>query len=121
MEFQVTQEYLGQSQHLVFEAPLFKEVLSAETFVKNGKGNNSKVSGIIDGSYYGQNLTIMAGVANIGSDTNWCGHPFAQANWYALGRLAWDHELSSATIAEEWIRQSFSNEKSFIEPVKKSC
>src|SRR5262249_16249709 len=63
-------------------------------------------------------VTGMAGVANIGTDRNWCGHPFLQANWYAFGRLAWDHDLTAAQIADEWIRQTFSNNKAFIEPVK---
>jgi alpha-glucuronidase len=61
----------------------------------------------------------MAGVSNIGSDRNWTGHPFAQSNWYALGRLAWDHNLSSSQIADEWIRQSFSNDKKFVDAAKK--
>ncbi len=84
MEFQLTQEYLGFSTHLVYLAPLFKECLDADTY---SKGKGSPVSGTITG---------MAGVANIGNDINWCGHPFAQSNWYAFGRLAWDPSLSSA-------------------------
>ena len=60
----------------------------------------------------------MAGVSNIGNDINWTGHPFAQANWYAFGRLAWNHELSSERIADEWIRMTFSNDCEFIDPVK---
>jgi alpha-glucuronidase len=60
----------------------------------------------------------MAGVANIGNDINWCGHPFAQANWYALGRLAWDYDLSSEQIAEEWLRSSFTNDEKFTRTVK---
>ena len=86
-ELQITQEYLGQSIHLVYLAPMWKEFFS---FV-----NPSKLVGI-------------AGVANIGKDRNWCGHHFAQANWYAFGRLAWDPTLSSRQIAEEWWRQTFS-------------
>lgn len=116
MEFQLTQEYLGQGTHLVFEAPMFKEVLEADTY---SKGKGSTVAKVVDGSLDNYSLNGMAGVSNIGNDINWCGHLFAQANWYALGRLCWDHELSSAQIADEWIRQTFSNEKSFIEPVKK--
>ncbi len=86
-ELQITQEYLGQGDHLVFLAPMWKEFFS---FV-----SPSKLKGI-------------AGVANIGSDTNWCGHHFAQANWYAFGRLAWNPNLSSKQIAEEWVGQTFS-------------
>ena len=61
----------------------------------------------------------MAGVSNIGNDINWTGHPFAQANWYTLGRLAWDHELSSEQIAEEWIKQTFTNDKNAVCTLKK--
>lgn len=115
MEYQLTQEYLGFATHLVFEAPLFKECLDADTWA-NGKG--SKVADAIDGTLENHSLTGMAGVANIGNDRNWCGHPFAQANWYALGRLAWDHTLSASQIADEWIRQTFSNQSRFVVPVK---
>jgi len=116
MEFQLTQEYLGFSTHLVYLAPLFKECLDADTY-ENGKG--SAVAKIIDGTLEDHNITGMAGVANIGSDINWTGHPFAQANWYALGRLAWDHNLTSAEIADEWIRQTFTNDPRFVDTVKK--
>lgn len=116
MEFQLTQEYLGFSTHLVFLAPLFKECLESDTY-ENGKG--STVAKIIDGSLDKHNLNGMAGVSNIGNDINWCGHPFAQANWYALGRLAWNHNLASDQIADEWLRMTFTNDESFVEPVKK--
>ena len=116
MEFQLTQEYLGQGTHLVFEAPLFKEVLNADTY---SKGKGSTVTKVINGSLNNFSVNGMAGVSNIGNDINWCGHPFAQANWYALGRLCWDHDLSSAQIADEWVRQTFTNDPSFVEPVKK--
>ena len=116
MEFQVTQEYLGQSTNLVYETPLFKECLDADTYVK---GVGSTVAKVIDGSLENHAFSGMAGVANIGSDRNWTGHPFAQSNWYALGRLAWDHTLSSSQIGDEWIRQSFTNDIKFVEPVKK--
>jgi alpha-glucuronidase len=116
MEFQLTQEYLGQGTHLVFEAPLFKETLNADTYEK-GKG--STVAKVVDGSFNNFSLTAIAGVSNIGNDINWCSHPFAQANWYALGRLAWDYNLSSEQIAEEWLQQTFSNNKTFVTPAKK--
>lgn len=115
MEFQVTQEYTGQGTHLVYLAPLFKEVLNADTYAK-GKG--SLVSKVIDGSLYQHQLNGMAGVSNIGTDINWCGHPFAQANWYALGRLSWDYNLSSEQIAEEWIQQTFTKTKSAVAAIK---
>ncbi|HVZ25577.1 MAG TPA: alpha-glucuronidase family glycosyl hydrolase [Sediminibacterium sp.] len=114
MEFQITQEYLGQGTHLVFEAPLMKETLEADTY-EHGKGTT--VASIIDGTANHTHLTGIAGVSNIGDDRNWCGHPFAQANWYAFGRLAWDHALSAATIVDEWIRMSFSNNPAFLQPV----
>jgi alpha-glucuronidase len=116
MEFQITQEYLGQATHLVYEAPLFKECFDADTYAK-GKG--STVSRIIDGSLGNHKISGIAGVANIGADRNWTGHPFAQANWYALGRLAWDYTLSSEQIADEWIRQSFTNDEKFVTATKK--
>ena len=92
-ELQITQEYLGQSWHLVYLAPMWKEFF---TFVKPEK------------------LVGIAGVANIGLDKNWCGHHFSQANWYAFGRLAWNPALSSRQIAEEWLKQSFGNEKGIV-------
>jgi alpha-glucuronidase len=111
MEFQITQEYLGQSTNLVYLANLFKEVLDTDTY-QFGKG--STVAKVLDGSATGQMLTAMAGVTNIGTDRNWCGHPFAQANWYAFGRLAWDHQLSAQQIAAEWARITFSNDKNIV-------
>ncbi|MGB3143823.1 MAG: alpha-glucuronidase family glycosyl hydrolase, partial [Maribacter sp.] len=115
LEFQITQEYLGFSTHLVFLPKLFEEVLDLDTYQK-GKG--STVANVIDGSLYGNKLTGMAGVANIGTDLNWTGHPFAQANWYGFGRLAWDPYLSSDVIAEEWLKATYNNDVAFIEPIK---
>jgi alpha-glucuronidase len=114
MEFQITQEYLGFSTHLVFLPLLYKEVLQSDTYAK---GPNSHVAKVIDGSLDFHQLTGIAGVANIGTDRNWCGHPFAQANWYGYGRLAWNHELTPDEIADEWTRMTFSNEKSTVEQV----
>ncbi|WP_276372583.1 alpha-glucuronidase family glycosyl hydrolase [Chryseolinea sp. H1M3-3] len=115
MEFQITQEYLGYATHLVYLAPLFKECLDADTYA-SGKG--SYVYKVIDGSLHGHALTGMAGVANIGNDRNWCGHPFAQSNWYSFGRLAWNPTLTSEAIAEEWIRMTFSNEQDVVKSLK---
>lgn len=106
MEFQITQEYLGQGTHLVFEAPLFKEVLDADT---KAKGTNSTVAKVLDGSLFNQRLSLISGVSNIGNSINWTGHPFGQTNWYAFGRLAWDYNISSKQIADEWVRQTYSN------------
>ena len=88
VEFQITQEYLGAANHLVYLAPMWKEFFS---FVKPNS------------------LRAMAGVANIGDDVNWCGHHFAQSNWYAFGRLAWNPALTSEQIADEWLAQTFDN------------
>jgi alpha-glucuronidase len=115
MEFQVTQEYLGQATSMAYLAPYFKECLESDTY-SNGKG--STVAKVLDGSVHPYALTGMAGVSNIGSDINWCGHPFAQANWYALGRLSWDHRLSSDQIADEWLRMTFTTDKQFIASAK---
>ena len=93
VEFQLTQEYLGAANHLVYLAPLWQEFF---TFVKPGS------------------IKAMAGVANIGDDTNWCGHHFAQANWYTFGRTAWNPSLSPKDIAEEWLTQTFTNQPQFI-------
>lgn len=112
MEFQITQEYLGHATHLVYEAPLFKECLDTDTHAK-GTGSpagGATVASVIDGSLHGYALTAMAGVANTGSDRNWTGHPMAQANWYAFGRLAWDHTLSAEAIAREWINMTLTTE-----------
>ena len=98
-ELQITQEYLGQSNHLVYLAPMWKEFFS---FV-----NPKKLIGI-------------AGVANIGDDANWCGHHFAQANWYAFGRLAWNPDLSSRNIAEEWLEQTFVRDEAILSMMLRS-
>ena len=108
MEFQITQEYLGQSTHLTYLAPMFKECLDSDTYAK-GKG--STVAKVIDGSLDGHQNSLMAGVANTGSDANWTAHPFNQANWYAFGRLAWDYSLTSEQIASEWIAMTLTPNK----------
>lgn len=108
MEFQITQEYLGFSTHLVYLAPLFKECLDSDTY---SKGKGSTVAKVIDGSLDNHTHSGIAGVANIGNDRNWTGHIFGQANWYAFGRLAWDHELASEAIADEWVRMTFTNDQ----------
>lgn len=115
MEFQITQEYLGQGTHLVYLGSFWKEVLDSDTY---SQGKGSTVARIIDGSLTGQSLTAMAGVSNIGSDRNWTSHPFGQANWYTFGRLAWDHELSVEWMAEEWIRMTFGNDPEVIGKMK---
>jgi alpha-glucuronidase len=114
-ELQITMEYLGQGTSLVYLAPMWKEFLESDTYEK-GKG--STVAKVVDGSLENHSLTGIAGVANIGTDRNWTGHPFGQANWYAFGRLAWNHDLTSAQIADEWIRMTFSNDESVIKQLE---
>ena len=114
LELQISQEYLGCSTQLAFLAPLFEEVLDTDTFAK---GRGTTVGRIIDGTADGHALSVIAGVANTGNDRNWTGHPLAQSNWYAFGRLAWDHTLGSATIADEWTRMTFGNDPEVVAPV----
>lgn len=116
MEFQITQEYLGFSTHLVYLGTLFKEVLDADTYAK---GEGSTVAKVIDGSLDRHHLSGIAGVANTGNDRNWTGHLFGQANWYAFGRLAWNHGLSAEAIAEEWLRMTISNDLKVVSTIKK--
>ena len=114
MEVEITKEYLGFATHLVYLGPLFEEALSADTLAH---GQGSTVAKVIDGSLEGHVLSGMAGDANIGTDRNWCGSDFNQANWYVFGRLTWDPSLSSRAIAEEWVRMTFSNDPAFVLPV----
>lgn len=95
-ELQITQEYLGQSRHLVYLAPMWQEFFE---FVAP------------------KSLVMVAGVANIGDDANWCGHHFSQANWYAFGRMAWNPNLDSRIIADEWLKQTFTKDEAFVKPV----
>jgi alpha-glucuronidase len=115
MEFQITLEYLGQGTHLTYLAPLFEECLDSETGVKD---KNATVASAVDGSLFNNKLNAIAGVANIGNDINWTGHLFGQANWYAYGRMAWDHSIASEVIADEWIRMTLSNNKAVVGPTK---
>ncbi|MEZ4883908.1 MAG: alpha-glucuronidase family glycosyl hydrolase [Chitinophagales bacterium] len=116
MEFQVTKEYLGQGTHLVGLAKMYEEVLQTDTYAK-GKG--STVAKIIDGSLDEHKLTGMAGVANIGTDRNWTGNLFGQADWYAFGRFAWNPQLSSETIFDEWIKMTFTQTDEPLKVIKK--
>ena len=157
-ELQITQEYTGQSTHLVYLAPMWKEVLDADTFAKGpiaassvspiarggtgsdvsaGRDPSSTVAHVADGSLWKRQvgaividgnqqpilqpsqLTMIVGVANTGSDRNWTGHPLAQANWYAFGRLAWDHTLTSEQIADEWVRLTYGSDPKVLATMKK--
>lgn len=122
-ELQVTQEYLGHSEQLVFLATMWEELFKSDTYQE---GKNSTVARVTDGSIFPQKYTAIAGVSNVGLDTNWNGHDFAQANWYAYGRQAWNNQLESKTIADEWIKLTFAPadannawKNGFLEPVKK--
>lgn len=115
MEVQITKEYLGMATHLVYLAPLWREVLDADTYAR---GAGSTVAKVLDGSLFGGARSGIAGVSNVGSDRDWTGSHFNQANWYAFGRLAWDPGLSAAAIADEWIRMTFTNDPAFVAPVK---
>ncbi len=114
-ELQITQEYLGQSTHLVYLAPMWKEFLDADTFAR---GPGSFVARAIDGTLEGHERTGIAGVANTGRDLNWCGHHFAQANWYAYGRLAWDPGLGAKAIADEWIRMTWGHAPDLVATIR---
>jgi alpha-glucuronidase len=105
LELQITKEYLGFATHLVYLGPLYEETLRADTYAHG------------EGSTVAKQIAGMAGVANIGSDRDWSGSHFDQANWYVFGRLAWDPSLSTRDIAEEWVRMTFSNDPAFIGPV----
>ncbi len=115
LELQITQEYLGQSVHLVYLGGMWKEVLDSDTYAE---GPGSTVAQVVDGSLYDHPDSCIIGVANTGSDRNWCGHHFAQANWYAFGRLAWDPGLSAEAIADEWIRMTWSNDQPVVDAIK---
>lgn len=147
-ELQITQEYLGGATHLAYLAPMWKEVLDADTFAR---GPGSTVARAIDGTLSGpfsrssaregrdaagasspavplpperaaadaKILSVIAGVANTGTDRNWTGHPLAQANWYAFGRLAWDHTLTSEQIADEWTGLTFGSSPKIVSTLSK--
>ena len=114
MEFQITQEYLGQGTHLVYLGSMWQEVLKSDTYAH---GAGSTVTQTLKESPDSR-LTGMAGVANIGTDRNWTGHLFGQANWYAFGRLCWDPDRSADAIAGEWIRQTFSNQSLVVATIQ---
>ncbi len=114
-EVQAAQEYLGQSKHLVYLGTMWKEFFDSET---SARGTGSSVGKVVEGSVYPYRLTGVAAVSNTGSDANWCGHDFSQANWYAFGRLAWDHEIPAAHIAEEWVHMTFTNDPGAVDVIR---
>jgi alpha-glucuronidase len=114
-ELQATQEYLGQAKHLVYHGTMWKEFLDSDTFAK---GAGSTVGKVLEGAVHPYPITGIVAVVNPGLDRNWCGHHFSQANWYAFGRLAWNHQLSAEQIAEEWVRMTFTNDDSTVNTIR---
>jgi alpha-glucuronidase len=105
MEVEITKEYLGFNTHLAYLGTMWEEVLRSRTARPHS------------GSVVADTIDAMAGVANTGTDRNWSGSEFAQANWYAFGRLAWDPSLSARTIAEEWTRETWGDDRSVVQPI----
>lgn len=116
LEFQITQEYLGYASHLAYLGTLFEETLQSDTY---SKGKGTTVSNVLQAYKDTHGISGMAGVPNIGTDINWTGHLFGQANWHAFGRLAWNPDTPAAELAEEWIRMTFSNDTNLISSIKK--
>ena len=108
MELQITQEYTGHAKHVCFLVPEWKEILYFDTYAK---GAGSTVKKVVEGNLFGYRYAGIAGVSNLGNDTNWTGHILAQANTYGFGRLAWNPDLTSEEIADEWIKQTFGHSK----------
>ena len=115
LEVQPTQEYLGQAKHLVYLGTMWEEVLQSDTYAK-GKGTT--VAKVLGGSVFNQAVTGMTGVLNCGDDRNWTGHDFCQANWFALGRLAWNPEMTALAIADEWTRMTWGNDEATVKTIR---
>ena len=114
-EVQPAHEYTGHAKHLVYLGTMWKEFLDADTFAR---GAGSTVGKVLDGSVHPSPITGMAAVAGTGSDVNWTGHDFSQSNWYAFGRLAWDHEIPAEHIAEEWVLQTFTRDARAVDAIR---
>lgn len=114
LEFQAAQEYTGQQKHVCYLLPMWKEVLNFDTYAK---GEGSFVSKVADGSLFNSKYGGITAVSNLGNSECWTGHPLAQANFYGLGRIAWNPELSAEEIAEEWVKLTFGNDPSVVETV----
>ncbi|KCZ54889.1 hypothetical protein HY29_01415 [Hyphomonas beringensis] len=114
IELQITKEYLGFSTHLAYLGTLWEEVLSADT---HAEGEGTTVASVVDGEAHDYAYTGMAGVSNIGTDRNWAGSIFDQANWYAFGRLAWNPDASAEDIAREWVKQTFSRKPEIVNEI----
>ena len=116
IEFQIAQEYTGQQRHVCYLVPQWKEVLEFKTYAKGG---DSPVKAVVDGSVWGNAISGMAAVTNVGDDLNWTGHLLAQANLYGYGRLTWDPGLSAEGIAEEWLRQTFGHDEELLSVIRR--
>ncbi len=114
-EIQPTKEYLGFETHLVYLGTYWQEFFQTDTY---GKGPGSTVAKVVDGSLFNRPLSAINGVGNVGSDRDWCGSTFNQANWYAFGRLAWNPADSAEAIADDWIKMTFTADPAFVKPVK---
>ncbi|MEQ9316963.1 MAG: alpha-glucuronidase family glycosyl hydrolase [Henriciella sp.] len=114
LELQITKEYLGFSTHLAYLGTLWEEVLSADTYAA---GPGSTVAKVVSGELTGETMTAIAGVSNIGSDRNWTGSDFDQANWYAYGRLAWDPGASAEDIAHDWAALTFTTDPDALDVI----
>jgi alpha-glucuronidase len=114
LEFQATQEYTGQQKHVCYLLPMWKEVLDFDTYAK---GQGSLVSKVADGTLYNSKYGGISAVSNLGDSKCWTGHPLAQANLYGLGRIAWNPELSSEEIAEEWVKLTYGCDQEVVDIV----
>ncbi|MGH9536982.1 MAG: alpha-glucuronidase family glycosyl hydrolase, partial [Terriglobales bacterium] len=114
IELQITQEYTGQQRHLVFLPTMWKEILDFDLQVN---GDKTPVKDLVAGKVFHRPIGAFVGVANVGMSANWLGHPLALANLYGFGRLAWDPNLSPATIAEEWTRLTFGNDPLVVKTI----
>ncbi|WP_159886738.1 alpha-glucuronidase family glycosyl hydrolase [Paenibacillus puerhi] len=115
LEFQIAQEYTGQQRHVFYLIPQWKEILDFDTYAR---GEGSSVKRIASGSLHGNRLAGIAAVSNIGDNSNWTGHVLAQANLYGYGRLTWNPDLTSETIADEWIRLTFGDKENVVAAIK---
>ena len=114
MEFQVTKEYLGFNTHLAYLGTMWEEALRSDTYAR---GAGSTVARVVDGSLFHSPHSLVAGVANTGNGRNWSGSQFDQANWYALGRFAWDPGVPARAVAEDWARMTWGNDPAVVRPI----
>jgi alpha-glucuronidase len=114
VELQITQEYTGQQRHVCYLVPMWKTALD---FDMQAKGPGTPVKALVSGSVFGRPTGGFVGVSNVGRDATWLGHHLAMANLYGFGRLAWDPDLSSEAIADEWTRQTFGHDAAVVETV----